>query len=379
MNSNTPATDKFHLSIFFVGAALLVGCTSDHKQTPQQPPLLVKTQAVEHIKYQASNQFIGRIESYDDVMISAQVNGYLHHQHFTDGQLVEKEQLLYEVDDVRYKAAVSAAKANISQAKANLANAEINWKRGTSLLETNAISHAEYDALTAQRLSAKAQLEAANAELQVAEVDLAHTKIKAPFSGRIGRSNVSPGDLVTAGNGALTTLVSLDPIRASFNISEHERLSLGIDKAQHSDKDATSVSLNLGNQTHYDEQGFIDFVGNRIDIQTGTLSLSAQFPNTTHELLPGQFIEVVVTASDAKMTHVVPRRAIQSDLEGEYVLSVNSQKLIERHNVSLGPVVAEGAVILAGLEGHEAIIVSGLQRARPGFTANVIEHSTAAL
>lgn len=353
-------------------ALLLAACGSDNATEQQVPPTLVRTQTAEVIEHFPSTNFIGRIESYDDVTIHAQVSGYLISRHFEDGQLVSKGDVLYEIDPIRYQAAVAQARAAISQAKANLVNAELNWERGKSLLVTKAISQANFDGMTADKASAEAQVEAAKAQLRAAEVDLKNATIRAPFDGRIGRSQVVPGDLISP-NAALTTLVSMDPIRASFNMSERERLRLKMDSAD-SASTSNEISLFLSDAQTYSEMGEVDFVGNRIDVQTGTLAMSARFANPDYRLLPGQYVELQLTALEAQSAVTIPRRAVQSDLEGEFVLSVNDEQTVVRHNVALGPVTEQGATILSGLEGGEAIIVSGLQRARPGANVTITEH-----
>ncbi|GGB06315.1 efflux RND transporter periplasmic adaptor subunit [Agarivorans gilvus] len=353
---------------------LLLACEPAATVSNAAPASLVNTTSVQTIHYAPSQQFVGRIEAYNDVDIRAQVSGYLIARHFEDGQMVEQGQLLYEIDATRYQAAVAQAKAELAKAKSALANANLNWQRGKSLLPQKNISQAEFDRLTAEKLSSEAQLEAAEALLSASLVDLKHTQVLAPFTGRIGQSEVSQGDLISSNSGRLTNLVSLDPIRASFSISERERLSMGLDQVtQHSSQQAAQVELQISDQRSYNQAGQLDFIDNRIDRQTGTIALSARFANPQQQLLPGQYVEIKLSSHQQVAAQVIPRRAVQSDLEGEYVMIVNAQGKAERRNVSLGPVIEQGVVINQGLSGDEQVISAGLQRVRHGSAVQIVE------
>ncbi|OJI47092.1 Efflux pump periplasmic linker BepF [Vibrio vulnificus] len=213
-----------------VASALLAGCEDKALQQRNTMAPLVVTQEVLMLDYQPSNAYIGRVEAVEDTNITAQVSGYLKARHFEEGQLVEKGALLYTIEPSSFEAQVASAKASLAQAKASLKKAELDHQRGKNLLPRGSISQSEFDALTAGLLGAQAQLEAANAQLKLADVNLSYTQIRAPFSGRISDSKVSTGDLVSPSSGILTTLVSLDPIHTAFSISERERLALGIER-----------------------------------------------------------------------------------------------------------------------------------------------------
>ncbi|RKF18031.1 efflux RND transporter periplasmic adaptor subunit [Alginatibacterium sediminis] len=370
MQIRSMLTRAFPILVLFLAA-----CDNNSQSSSQAPTVLVKTQVVQQTQYSPSQEFIGRIEAYEDAAISSQVTGYLLEQAFTDGEIVEQGQLLYKIDPAVYEAQVAQAKASVSQARAAVINAELNWERGKSLLPNNSISRAEFDGLTAQRASAQAQQEAAQALLKNALVSLGHTEIRAPFTGRMGRSLVSDGDLIRAGSGQLSDLVSLDPIRASFRMSENERLEFGLDNRNDYAKktgEMASVELSLNNQKTYAKRGVLDYIGNRIELATGTIELSANFSNPNEQLLPGQFVKVRVNANQSESALVIPRRAVQSDLEGEFVLTVDQDNISTRKNVVLGSVIEQGVIIQSGLNGDEQIITSGLQRARAGTPVTVI-------
>ncbi|EGQ7694150.1 efflux RND transporter periplasmic adaptor subunit [Vibrio vulnificus] len=357
-----------------VASALLAGCEDKALQQHNTMAPLVVTQEVLMLDYQPSNAYIGRVEAVEDTNITAQVSGYLKARHFEEGQLVEKGALLYTIEPSSFEAQVASAKASLAQAKASLKKAELDHQRGKNLLPRGSISQSEFDALTAGLLGAQAQLEAANAQLKLADVNLSYTQIRAPFSGRISDSKVSTGDLVSPSSGILTTLVSLDPIHTAFSISERERLALGIERIKGDGSTPSAgveVQLQLENGKEYPHLGRLDYLGNRIDTKTGTIALRAVVENPDHQLLPGQHIKVNLREKQAKSVVVVPRRAVQTDLEGHFVMVMTPGEVAERRNVSLGAQVEQGVVIRQGLTQDDVVITQGLQRVRNGMQVRV--------
>ncbi|EJT0551694.1 efflux RND transporter periplasmic adaptor subunit [Vibrio vulnificus] len=357
-----------------VASALLAGCEDKALQQRNTMAPLVVTQEVLMLDYQPSNAYIGRVEAVEDTNITAQVSGYLKARHFEEGQLVEKGALLYTIEPSSFEAQVASAKASLAQAKASLKKAELDHQRGKNLLPRGSISQSEFDALTASLLGAQAQLEAANAQLKLADVNLSYTQIRAPFSGRISDSKVSTGDLVSPSAGILTTLVSLDPIHTAFSISERERLALGIERIKGDGSTPSAgveVQLQLENGKEYPHLGRLDYLGNRIDTKTGTIALRAVVANPDHQLLPGQHIKVNLREKQAKSVVVVPRRAVQTDLEGHFVMVMTQGEVAERRNVSLGAQVEQGVVIREGLTQDDVVITQGLQRVRNGMQVRV--------
>ncbi|ELP5727738.1 efflux RND transporter periplasmic adaptor subunit [Vibrio vulnificus] len=361
-----------------LATALLSGCgDKPQQQRASQAPLVV-TQTVVTLDYQPSNAYIGRVEAVEDTNITAQVSGYLQARHFEEGQLVEKGALLYTIEPSSFEAQVASAKATLAQAKAALKKAELDHQRGQNLLPKGSISQSEYDALTANLLGAQAQLEAAVAQLKLADVNLSYTQIRAPFSGRISDSKVSTGDLVSPSSGILTTLVSLDPIHTAFSVSERERLALGMERIEgdgSAQSAAVEVQLVLENGNLYNHLGRLDFLGNRIDTQTGTIALRAVVANPEHQLLPGQHIKVNLRDKQSKQVVVVPRRAVQTDLEGNFVMvlveDAADSRVAERRNVMLGAQVEQGVIIRQGLNQDDVVITQGLQRVRNGMAVRV--------
>ncbi|MEF1201571.1 multidrug efflux RND transporter periplasmic adaptor subunit VmeY [Vibrio owensii] len=365
---------KKPLVALMAATAILAGCgEANNAQKGGQAPLVV-TQDVTIIDYQPSKSYIGRIEAVEDTNITAQVSGYLEARHFDEGQMVEKGQLLYSIEPSSFEAQVASAKAALAQAKAALKKAELDHERGKNLLPRGSISQSEFDALTATLLGARAELEAANAQLKLAEVNLSYTQIRAPFSGRISDSKVSTGDLLSPSSGILTTLVSLDPVHTSFSVSERERLKLGMDRIKGDGSDESSgveVQLELENGEYFEHLGQLDFLGNRINTQTGTIAMRALVPNPEQQLLPGQHIKVNLRDKNAKDVIVIPRRAVQTDLEGDFAMVMTEGNVAERRNVKLGPQVEQGIIINEGLEQDDTVITQGLQRVRNGVEVRI--------
>jgi membrane fusion protein (multidrug efflux system) len=365
---------KKPLVAIIAATTILAGCGEvNNTQRGSQAPLVV-TQDVAVIDYQPSKSYIGRIEAVEDTNITAQISGYLKARHFEEGQMVEKGQLLYSIEPSSFEAQLASAKATLAQAKASLKKAELDHQRGNNLLPRGSISQSEFDALTAALLGARAELEAANAQLKLAEVNLSYTQIRAPFSGRISDTKVSTGDLVSPSSGVLTTLVSLDPVHTSFSVSERERLAMGMDRVKgdgSAESSRVEVQLELENGEFFEHLGQLDFLGNRIDTKTGTIAMRAIVSNPDHKLLPGQHIKVKLRDKNARDVIVVPRRAVQTDLEGDFVMITSEGNIAERRNVELGPQVEQGIIIREGLEQNDTVITQGLQRIRNGVEVNI--------
>ncbi|MBD1559458.1 efflux RND transporter periplasmic adaptor subunit [Vibrio sp. S9_S30] len=367
------------LSLAIVSSLVLVGCGEAGNGNQQAvAPNVVAVESTT-IMHQQSKTYIGRVEAVEDASISAQVSGYLKDRLFIEGQFVEKGDVLYQIDPLSFEAQVATAKASLSQANAALKKAELDFKRGKNLLPKGNISQSEFDSLTSAKLGALAQVEAAEAQLKLANVNLSHSKIVAPFSGRISSSNVSIGDLVSPSTGPLTTIVSLDPIQASFNVSERERLDFGMDKVNGDGAGAANaldVVIELENGEVYEHKGKLDFIGNRINLNTGTISLRASVENPDHALLPGQHVRIAIQERSAEEVVVIPRKAVQTDLEGNFIMIITKGDIAERRNIDMGRQTAQGVIITQGLSKNERVITQGLQRVRNGMPVNVTHSDT---
>ena len=355
-----------------MASLLLIGCAEE--APPRRVVEVVVDEAVLE-PYRAKSQYVGRLLAQDDVAIQARVTGYLLTRDFREGELVESGDVLYTLDASEYEAALARAKANMAAAIANQANAVRNYKRGEELLPKGAISEAEMDDLEATKLDADARIESAKAEVTSAEVNLGFTTIHAPITGRIARSAASAGDLVGPNSGNLTTLVSIDPIEALFQVSEATYVSaVGKGLASQLGPDAMrniEVTLELANGTLYPEVGKIDYFSNRIDQLTGTLEARARIPNPHSLLVPGQYVRVILQDTNLLEGLFVPQAAVQADQQGSFVLTVDAGSTVVRRNVELGNRVDDQVRVKRGVDEGDRVIVRGLQQVRPGMPVQV--------
>ena len=342
----------------------------------EEPPAPLVEVVVDKVKldpYQPKASFVGRLHAQDDVSIQARVSGYLLTHNFREGELVEAGTLLYEIDPAEFEAQKARAVAELARARANQAVADRNFKRGQELLPDGNISASEMDFLTAQKLEADANVEAAKAEIKTADVNLGFTRILAPISGRIGRNKFSTGDLVGPTTGTLTTLVSVDPIQALFQLSEATYVSAVLERMgtpgsqalAESDLSDLRVLLELSNRQFYPQTGRIDFIANRISEDTGTLEARALIPNPDGHLVPGQYVRVVLESENLIEALFVPQAAVQADQQGSFVLVVEHD-MVARRNVVLDERVDDRVVVRQGVQEDELVIVRGLQQVRPG-------------
>ena len=360
--------------LLIVGMIIAAGCAED-----EPPPRVVEVVVDEVVAepYQPRSEYVGRLQAQDDVNIQAKVQGYLLTRDFREGELVQAGDVLYTIDASEYEAALARAKADLAAAIANQANAQRNFKRGQELLPKGAISQAEMDNLTAKKLDADARIESGKAQVTSAQVNLGFTTILAPFTGRIGRSAVSPGDLVGPTSGNLTTLVSIDPIEALFQVSEATYIAALAERLDHpggpepEDLADIEVTLRLANGATYREVGTIDYFANRIDEVTGTLEARAKIPNPDALLVPGQYVRVVLQDTNLLEGLFIPQAAVQADQQGSFVLLVDGGNTVVRRNVDLGDRFDDMVLVNRGVEEGDRIIVRGLQQVRPGMPVQV--------
>jgi membrane fusion protein (multidrug efflux system) len=350
---------------------LFVAACSD--EAPPLPPIEVIVDEARKEPYQPKTSFVGRLHAQEDVTIQAKVSGYLVSRDFREGDLVQAGDLLYAIDPAEFEAQVARAEADLAKAKANQAVAQRNYSRGKDLLPQGAISASEMDRLTAAKLEADAEIASARAQLKTAEVSLSYTRILAPISGRIGRSEYSPGDLIGPNSGPMTTLVSIDPIQALFQVSEGIYVAsisarAGDDPQNLNDLnwDDIEVSLELTNRTFYPQVGKIDYFSNRISDDTGTMEARALIPNPNGLLVPGQYVRVILERTALVEAVFVPQAAVQADQQGSFVLVVDAANRVLRRNVALGDRHDEHVLVHSGVEHGEQVIVRGLQLVRPG-------------
>jgi len=311
--------------------------------------------------------YSGRLEAVDRVDVRPQVSGTIVSVDFKDGALVKKGQTLFVIDPRPYAAEVDRAKAQLAAAKARESYAQTDWQRAQRLMADNAIAKRDYDEKQNNALGAAADVKAAQAALEAAQINLGYTTIVAPVAGRVSRAEITVGNVVSAGASAppLTTLVSVSPIYASFDVDEQTYLQY-IGRARSGTN--VPVELGLANETGYSRKGTIASVDNRLDTSSGTIRVRARFDNPDGTLVPGLYARVKVGGGQPHPALLIDEAAIGTDQDKKYVLVVDKKGAVAYREVKLGALHGNLRVIASGLSADERIVVNGVQRVRPGQT-----------
>lgn len=374
------------LDVKITGLLLAVACLCvpalTHAQggPPGGPPAVGVT-TVQRRAVIESNEFVGRIQAINRVDIIARVTAFLEEREFTEGSEVDQGALLYKLERGPFEADTQAKAAAVAQAQALLRNASLTLGRANSLLNTPAGQQSTVDTALANQGSQAALVAQAQAQLKASQINLDYTEIRAPVAGRITRTAITVGNVVSPSAGTLATIVSQNPMYVVFPISVRTALDLRNKYAPQGGLSAVVVKLRLGDGRMYAESGKIDYVDPTVAANTDTLVVRATIANPplagvrpgdvgNRELVDGEFITAVVESIQPTDALVVPQIAVLSDQQGSYVYVVGAGNKIEQRRVTLGQSTNTQAVVQTGLADGDTVVVEGIQRVRPGIVVN---------
>lgn len=317
------------------------------------------------------DEFSGRLEAVEQVEVRSRVAGAIQEIRFREGALVQKDDVLVVIDPALYAAEVARADAQVAAAQARLVFTKSDYERGQQLTGSNTISQRDQDNRINAYREAEANLKAAQATLKTAQLNLGYTEVRAPVTGRVGKREITVGNLIAAGPGSplLTTIVSTSPIYASFNADEQVVLralnALG-DDASASKTGRIPVKMGTATSNGLPFEGHMQLIDNQVDARSGTVRVRAIFDNKDGRLIPGQFVRLQMGQPKTERAMMINERAVGTDQNKKYVMVVNKENKAEYREVSLGVAVDGLRVVTSGLKPGEQIVIKGLQRIRPG-------------
>lgn len=324
-----------------------------------------------------TSELPGRTAVYQVAEIRPQVGGIIQKRAFTEGAEVKAGQLLYQIDPASYEVAVARARAAVASAKAELEPARLKARRFADLIRSKAVSQQDHDEAQAAFALAQANVASAQAELEAARIDLERTRVSAPIDGRIGRSSITPGALVTANQAtAMATVQQLDPIYVDLTQSNMELLrlkrALANGTMQSAGEAGTRVRLILEDGSTYAQTGTLQLAEASVDQSTGAVTLRAVFPNPNRELLPGMYVRAVIEEGVLAQALLIPQQAVTRNAHGEaQALIVDGQDTLALRKLELAQAVGGDWIVRQGLSAGDRVVVEGLQKARPGMQVRV--------
>ena len=357
------------LSGFIVCSALLAGCDgSDNAQQGAQVPQ-VTVFVVKSAPLAVTTELPGRTDAFRVAEVRPQVSGIILRRNFVEGSDVKAGDSLYQIDPASYQAAYDSAKGELVKAEAAANIAHLTVKRYVPLVGTQYVSRQEYDQAVANARQADASVTAAQAGVETARINLAYTKVSSPISGRIGKSSVTEGALVTNGQAsALATVQQLDPIYVDVTQSSNDFMQLKQSSLQKGEG-TSSVQLLMENGQPYAEKGTLQFSDVTVDESTGSITLRAVFPNPKHMLLPGMFVRARIDEGVQPNAILVPQQGVTRTPRGDAtVLVVNAKEQVETRSVVAPQAIGDRWLITNGLKEGDRVIISGLQKVHPGAT-----------
>jgi RND family efflux transporter MFP subunit len=359
--------------LIIAGAALLIWHfiskeSEPRPQAPMQQPPAVPVALPEVRDVEDFYEFTGNVEALKKVDIRARVEGFLLTVDFNDGQHVNQGDLLFTIEPNEYIDARDQAKAQLLSDKAALLSAQLDYERTEKAIQTNAVSKQQLTTAKATRDKAQAQVMNAESQLNNANLNLSYTRIVSPLKGKISKRLVDPGNLVGAGTQTLlTTVVQTQPIYVYFNVSDvvlqQYFLAQNIENPKARKQ---KVQVGFPDQNDYPFEGFLDFIDNKIDPNTGTILIRAQMPNKEEKLFPGMYVRIRLPSGIQKNSILVQEKALNSDIGGKYLFTVDPNNIVHTNYVKLGRKIGDFIVILSGLNSNQKYVLSGFHLLRPG-------------
>jgi multidrug efflux system membrane fusion protein len=350
---------------------------SDASPTPpEQQAVPVNVVTLQPQPVRVWSEFSGRLQAVDSAEIRPEVSGRITEIRFEDGQLVKKGEVLFVIDPRPYEAAVAKAEANLASARTNAQFAAIEQQRAAGMMQSKAIAQRLFDERANSNRMAQAAVKAADAELKQARLNLEYAHVRAPIAGRVGRAELTVGNLVQAGPGAplLTRVVANGNIYADFEVDEQTYMQSIRTFANGRDQEnKIPVTLNVKGDDGNAYEGTIYSFDNRIDATSGTIRARAKFANTDGALIPGMFVSVSLAAGKESSALLVPERALGFDQSKKFVYVVDADSKVAYREVELGKQVNSQRIVLSGVQAGERVIVEGVQHVRPDVVVAATE------
>jgi multidrug efflux system membrane fusion protein len=341
---------------------------ASHAQTSSAPPPPTVTVAQTLVRTVSdADEFTGRLQAIDTIQLRPRVSGYVDRVLFTEGAMVKKGQLLFQIDPRPYQAEVDRLQANLGQARAELALANENAARAQKLLDQHAVSREEADRMSTASQSAKGQVAADSAALEAAQLNREFTEVRAPIDGRVSNALITAGNLVTPSD-VLTSVVSVNPVYAYFDVDEHSYLKL--DRIRRAHGAAPQIAMALADESGFPHSGRIDFVDNQLSAASGTIRLRAVFDNSDGSFTPGLYVHMQLRSESRQPRALIDDRAVGTDLGNKFVYVLDKDRKVDYRKITTGPLIDGLRVVTDGLSSTDVIVVNGLQHVRPGMEVN---------
>jgi len=323
------------------------------------PHVIVEQTVLEDVSPQ--KQYIASVEPIKSVNLIPQVSGYIEKVLFQEGSQVNEGDILFVIEQDKYMANLDLAKAALASAQANFVRAERDYNRQKALSNKQYASKSTLDNSESAYLQAKASVTQAKANLELAKIDLLHTEIRAPISGKIGKANVTEGNLVSSNSVTLARIVQNSPIRVAFSVPDKDHYLL-----QKVQKDKLRTRLKLPDGSIINDNATSFFINNEVNSQTATLSIYLEYDNSANQLIAGNYVNVIISAADGKKMVTISPSAIMQDANGAYVFVVDDKEVVSERRVKLDGTFEGKQIVLEGLKGGEKVIVNGLQKVKDG-------------